>query len=415
MTHPGEYPVEATLLEAADAAALARDPAALSEAIRRIGQWLWDGGQDGFDEIHSRWLRVRRVFNQLDLSIWEGAPHGIEELAMLLARLSYYRQSDRSVDERAEVLERVRALLSPRHYLGRARVDLERAELASTRGTPEDVEQALLLCDDALACVEQLDDERERAHALMGRAHVLARGSRADEGLETAAEARAIYEKHAMTHSLANVTLFIAEVYVARDRIPEASVLSAEAIEGYRRVRDSIGEGNALMVRAHSWRARGKVPRALEDCDRAVVLFELARLRTSQGRSMLYRAGLHTAASRFAEAEQDLEAAVRYLRECPESYYLAAALLQLAAARRRRGDVEGMAGTLDEVETALAAIRRPGERMWALLEVCRICKEAPIPDRPRMRRCSAQALALARAARDAMGEQAALAFASFAG
>jgi tetratricopeptide (TPR) repeat protein len=309
----------------------------------------------------------------------------------------------------------VRELLAPRHYRARARVDLERAELISMRGGKEDIEQAIALCDDALACVEQLDDGIELGNAHFSRACVLARRDREKEAIAAAGEARALYERHGTAHAIGNVNLFLAEVHVNRGRVPEASVLSAEAIEVYRQTRDSVGEANALMVRAFTWRARGKLPKALDDCERAVVLYELARLRTLQGRAMLRCADLRTSASRFTEAAADLEAAVRYLRESPETYELAAALLKLADTRRLRGDLGATGALLDEAEAALAQIRRPAHRPWALIEVCRLGKELTIPDKPRIRRCAAAAVTLARALGDAASEAAALAHASFAG
>jgi hypothetical protein len=70
---------------------------------------------------------------------------------------------------------------------------------------------------------------------------------------------------------------------------------------------------------------------------------------------------------------------------------------------------------MDDAEAAMASIARDRERAWAFLEVCRIGKELPIPDRPRIRRCSAQALALARQLGSTELENGARSFAAFAG
>lgn len=408
-------PAAQELLLAAELATLVRDPEALGEAIARLAAWVVQGVEGHFDDVYARWLMVEGAFHDLDLSLWDGSPGGVEPLALGLAQVNYYRRTDLSVDERFALLTRVRSLLSPHHHLACARVDLERAALLSMAEETEAFGHALTLCDDALACIEQLDDVLARADALMKRAHVLAWGERIAEATAEAEKARQVYAAQDHTHSLANVCHFMAHVHLGRGRVPEAAILSSEAIEGYRRVHDSVGEANALQVRAHVWKARGKVAKALQDCDDAVRLYDRARLRTFQGQSLLLRARFHADGARYDEAQLDLEVAVRYLRRSPEGAVLAFALLRLADILRHRSDLDGAAKRLDQGEEALALVHRDPERARLLLEICRIGKEMPTPDKPRIRRCSAAALALARALGDAEAERWATSYASYAG
>jgi tetratricopeptide (TPR) repeat protein len=294
-------------------------------------------------------------------------------------------------------------------------VDLERAELLSMAEGAFDLDRALALCDDALACIEQIDDEFARAAAQMSRAFVLCRGDRFREATAAAEKARVVFAAHDNTHSLANVCRFMAEVHLACGRVPEASLLSAEAIEGYRRTQDSVSEAYTLRIRARTWKARGKVAKALADCDDSVRLYDRARMRTAQGKALLLRADFHAEGGVYDEAQLDLDAAVRYLRRSPEAGLRAFALLRLADVLRRRNDLDGAAQRLDQAEEVLALVPREAVRARLFLEVCRIGKELPTPDKPRIRRCSALALAIARALGDEEVEAAATSYASFAG
>jgi hypothetical protein len=89
--------------------------------------------------------------------------------------------------------------------------------------------------------------------------------------------------------------------------------------------------------------------------------------------------------------------------------------LRLASARLRRGDDAGAVAALDDAEAATPSVARDRERAWALVEICRKSKELPIPDKPRIRRCSAQAIALAHEIHNLDLEDAARALAAFAG
>jgi len=403
------------LLEAAARATEAADPGALADAIARLAGWMLEGAAALHDEGYARWLVIEPAFHALDLALWERSPVNVETLALALARVTFYRHTDLGREEVIALLARVRKLLSPRHHLACANVDLQRAELVSMRKRKEDLDHALTLCDDALASVEQLEDGTTRGDAWLTRAHVLARCSRVPEALADAEKARVIFAAHDQTQGLSNVRLFLAEMHLAGGRIPEAAILAGEAIEGFRQRRDSISEGNVLLLRAQTWKHRGKALRAFQDCEDAVRLYEVARARTSQGRALLLRAQFLSGAARYPEAQLDLETALRYLRESPEAFVFALALLRLAEVLCRRHDEEGAARRLDEAEAALGRLEHAPDQVVLLLEVCRVGKELPTPDKPRIRRCSAAALGLARALGDAEWEQAATAFAGFAG
>lgn len=407
-------PAAQDLLLAVELASLTRDPEALADALARIAAWVRQGVEGQWDDVYARWLMVKSAFRDLDLSIWEGTQSGVERLAEALAQVDYFQQTDLSLDERFALLSRVRALLSPRHHLACARVDLERAELLVMM-EDSDVERALVLCDDALACIEQVDDEVGRAQALLSRAFVLGIGARFREATADAEKARQIFAARNQMHSLAEVCRLMVKIHLASGRVPEASLLSSEAIEGYRRLQNSVGEADVLALRARTWKARGKVAKALQDCDDAVRLYDRARLRTWQGRALLLRAEFQADGARYDEAQLDLEAAVRYLRRSPEGGLLVFTLLKLADILRRRSDLDGAAQRLDQAEEALGPVRRDLERARLLLETCRISKEMPTPDKPRIRRCSAAALAIARALGEAELESAATSYASFAG
>ncbi len=411
---PPVHPVARELLDAAARATQDADPGALADAVARLVAWMLDG-PPGLDESYARWLVIEPALHALDLSLWERSPVNVETLAPALARVDYYRHTDLGIDERFALLTRVRKLLSPRHHLACAKVDLERAMLVSVNGAPEDLDRALALCDDALACVEQLDDGRTRADALLNRAHILSGRERIEEALAEAERARRLYAEQDLAQGLANVRLFFAEVHLSRDRIPEAAILAGEAIEGYRQTQDSMGEANALRVRARTWKARGKPLRAFQDCEDAVRLYERARARTSQGRALMMRARFLCDAARYPEAQLDLEAALRYLGESPEGPVVTLALLRLSDVLCRRHDEAGATTRLDEAEASLARVARARDRLWILLEVCRVAKELPTPDKPRIRRCSAAALGLAKDLGDKEREEAARGFAGFAG
>jgi tetratricopeptide (TPR) repeat protein len=307
-----------------------------------------------------------------------------------------------------------------------ARVDLERAELFVRRKDPADTAQALSLCDDALACIEQLDDPLARADALMTRADVLSNADRVREAIVEAEKARQIYEEREKTHSLSNVCRFMAEVHVHRARIPEAAMFAADAIKGYERVGDSVGKAGALRVRARTWQARGQRPRALQDCQEAVRLLDAACMRAAQGRVMLLLAELENDAGRFDEGQRALEAAVEYLRESPERVAFVLALLRLADTLRRRNAIEAAAARLDDAEACcgIAAtpaggadvhdVMRERDRLTLMLEICRIAKQMPTPDKPRIRRVSAAAIEVARALANADADASARAYAAYA-
>lgn len=412
----------AFLVAQVERAAALREPDTLANALEAAVTWMRQGIQSQFDEIYSRWLSIQPALRCVDLSIWESDRTGIDKVAIAFAYLDYYRQVDLSRDERYALLTKLRGLLSPRQYLACARVDLERAQLLSWREEKEALEQALSLCDDALACVEQLEDEDARADAITCRAHVLGNSQRHQEALVEAEKARTIYEKLDNTHSLANICMFVAEVNLMRTRVPEAAVASAEAITGYDRVGDSVGRANALAVRARCWKARGKRPNALRDCQEAVGLYDKGCLRTQQGRVMLFLAELELDSALHAEARRSLETAVEYLRESPERVMFVWALLRLGDFLNRHGQEITAAAKLDEAESFACAAAganidelRALPRLSLLLEICRIARDASPPDRPRLRRVSAEALALSQEIEAKEHEEAARAYAAYAG
>lgn len=393
----------ALLVAEAYRATRARDAGALANAVEDLVGWVQQGALGQFDDSYARWFSVQPVFNALDLSIWDIDATGIDKVGLALAYLDYFRQIDLSRDERLELLTRARGLLSPTHYLACARVDLERALLLSTRDDTGCLVEALYLCDEAIRCLEQLDDEVALAEAMYRKAFVLLSAERPVEASLEAEKAQRIFEERDMTQPVANVCLFLSMVNVMRGRIPEASVISAEAIAGFERVGDSVGRARALGVRAQCWMARGKRANALRDCKEAVGLFDKARMRAAQGGTLSFLANLELDQGHHAEARRSLEAAVEYLRESPERDSFVSALLKLADVLNRAGQISSTAATLDEVEghcsaqPGIEATRmQPQVRLRLLLEVCRIAKESCPPDKPRLRRVSAEAIRLAR-------------------
>ena len=416
------------LVAAVEAARVTRNGRQLAEAIAALVSWIRQGSRSRVDDVHGRWLASQSAFVDLDLSIWNEDKTGIDTLALALADLDYYRQVDLSVEARIDVLSQVRALLSPRHYLACARVDMERAELLSMRNDPAEVAAGLSLCDDALASIEQLGDPVELAHALLARARILFNSERVRESIVEAEKARQLYAERDATHSLAHISRFMAEVNVQRSRIPEAAVLAAEAIAGYERVGDSVGKALSLRVRARTWQKRGQRPKALQDCQEAVRLLDIACVKSAQGRVMLLMAELENDAGRFDEGQRALEAAVEYLRESPERVAFLFAVVRLADTLRRRNAVEAAAARLDEAEASCVGgetlprqsnggalgVMNDRDRLTLSLEICRIAKEMPTPEKPRIRRVSAVALEIARALANAEAESFARSFAAYA-
>ena len=402
----------------------ARDPGAAARAVDALVSWIYvSGSSTQRDEYCSRWLSVVPVFRRIDLSIWQEDRTGIDTLALALERIDFFRQVDLSLHERFQLLTRLRGLLPPTQHLACANVDLARAELLSRQEDPGSYarEDALAICDDALAAIEQVEDELSRASASFRRATVLVNLDRAKEALAEAEKARAVFVRLDHTFALANVDSLLAEIHLLRDRIPEAAVFSAEAIEGYQRVGDSIGKGSALRTRARTWKARGKRHLALQDCQQAIALLDVASMRTAQGRAMLFLADLESDAGRYDEARRNVETAVEYFRESPERAALVSALLKLAELWRKSGDADNTARFLDEAEAecgarAAADAAPPAPiRARLLLGICRIAKELPTPDKPRIRRASAEAMALAKELALEDVDQAARAYAAYAG
>jgi tetratricopeptide (TPR) repeat protein len=403
------------LLAAATAAAKARDPGALTDELTHLVDWMLHAGAVRMDEMYAAWLRIMPIFAELDLSIWEERPIQVEGLALALAKVDYHRQIDLSVEERIALLGRARRLLSPKHYLGLARVDLARASLLSMRGAEDDDEEALATCDDALACIEQLDDVGGRADALITRALVLSRLGRAREAAIEAERARVIYEEKGNSLSLAHASDLLASINIDLDRVPSAVPLLREAIELYERAHDSVGVAHALLVRATTWKARGNVPKALEDCTTAAARYDAARMRTWQGRALIQRAGYLAGVARYSEAQADLEAAMTYLASSPEISVLLRARLEVADVLRRRSAQDEAAARLDQAEAELQGLTRPRARLATMLRLLRIARELATPDKPRIRRCAAAALALAREIKDEKSEVAVREFLAFAG
>jgi tetratricopeptide (TPR) repeat protein len=404
---------------------VARDPRALADALSALVKWIRQGIAISHDEAHSRWLSAQSAFEGLDLSIWQEDRTGVDVLALALVELDFYRQVDLSVEQRLDLFSRIRALLSPSQHLVCARVDLERAALLSRTKDPTAVAEALTLCDDAFACVEQLDEPVSVADSLLMRAHVLSNCERERDAIADAERARKIFAEHDQTQSLANVCLFMAEVHLARSRVPEAVLQLAEAMAGYERAGDSVGKAFALKGRAETWRARGKRHLALRDCQEAVRLLDIGCMRTAQGKVMLLLSMLEGDTGHFEEARRALQTAVEYLRESPEPRMFTIALLRYADLLRRLQDVEGACAQLDEAERECALdprstrpeeqAMRPRVRLDLLLELCRIAKELPTPDKPRIRKVSAAALELARGLKLEEQETAARAYLSYAG
>ena len=106
-----------------------------------------------------------------------------------------------------------------------------------------------------------------------------------------------------------------------------------------------------------------------------------------------------------------------YLASSPEAGVFTHALLQLADVLRRRSATDEAAARLDQAEAALAQGSRPRARLTLLLQLLRIARELAIPDKPRIRRCAAEAisLSLARELKDDKNEVAARELLAFAG
>jgi tetratricopeptide (TPR) repeat protein len=403
------------LLAAARAAAIARSPAALTDELTHLVDWMSQSGEVCADLRYAAWLRIMPIFADLDLSIWEERPVQVEGLALALARVDYYRQIDLDVEERIALLDRVRRLLSPKSYRGLAQIDLARASLLAVRGVDDDVDEALAVCDDALAAIEQLDDVGSRGDALVTRALVLSRLDRPREAAVEAERARAIFHDLASPLRLAYACSLLAAIDIDLDRVPSAVPLLREALELYEQAQDSVGIGHVLRTRAITWKARGNVPKALDDCTRAAERYDAARMRTWQGHSLIQRAGYLAAVARYSEAQTDLEAALSYLAASPEVGVFTHALLQLADVLRRRSATDEAATRLDQAESALLRASRPRARLTLLLRLMRIARELSTPDKPRIRRCAGEALSLARELKDEKGEVAVREFLAFAG
>jgi tetratricopeptide (TPR) repeat protein len=403
------------LIAAARAAAIARDPAALTDELTHLVDWMVQAGEICADLRYAAWLRIMPIFADLDLSIWEERPVQVEGLALALARVDYYRQIDLDGEERIALLDRARRLLSPKSYLGLAQIDLARASLLAVRGVDDDVDEALAVCDDALAAIEQLDDVGSRGDALITRALVLSRLDRAREAAVEAERARVIFHDLASSQRLAYACLLLAAINIDLDRVPSAVPLLREALEIYERTQDSVGAGHVLRTRAITWKARGNVPKALDDCTSAAARYDAARMRTWQGRALIQRAGYLAAVARYSEAQTDLEGALSYLASSPEAGVFTHALLQLADVLRQRSATDEAAARLDQAEAALAHGSRPRARLGLLLRLLRIARELSTPDKPRIRRCAAEALSLARELSDDKNEVAVREFLAFAG
>lgn len=136
---------------------------------------------------------------------------------------------------------------------------------------------------------------------------------------------------------------------------------------------------------------------------------------------MIFLANLEADAGRYDDARSNLATAVEYLRESPERAQFVRALLQFADMLRRRSEVDAASSALDEAEVECSvdgrASRelRPAVRLRLLLEICQVAKEMPTPDKPRIRRASAEAITLARQLKLVELEQAARTFADYAG
>lgn len=404
-----------TLLAAVDAAVAARDPQVLAEELAHVVRWMSESGSSCVDDTYARWFEIRRVFQDLDLTIWEERPTHVEEIATVLTEVNYYRELDLAVEERLALMVRARRLLSVRHYLGLARIDIERAELLSRRSGEDDLDAALTLCDDALASAEQLENASVTAHALFARSMVLLCQKRFAEAIAGFEKTRVHYEQQGVWVRVAGSYRLEAAANIEWDRMANAVPLLRQALEISERVKDSVGIANTLLLRAVTWKARGSAPKALDDCSNAVGRFERARMRTRQGRAMLQRAGYLVDVARYEEAQHDLEEALRYLGESPEIDLFVVAVVRLADVLRRRSAVDAAAARLDQAEAAMDRISRPQVRLDMLLRVAWVARELPVPDKPRLRRCCTVAADLARELGDEIRGNSARQYLAYAG
>jgi tetratricopeptide (TPR) repeat protein len=392
------------------------EPGAIAATIVLVTAWVRAG--EDHNARHSRWLDVQGMFTQLDLSIWESDRTGIRTVALALADLDFYRQTDLSTEARFELLTRVRKMLPVTERLACARVDLTRAVLAAMSDSGEDPAWALTLCDDALGPAQQLASDLGPmlfANALFDRAQILGSLKRFDEAIAEVKRAEKIYDEHGDVHSLANVNSFLGEIWSVRHHWPNAQMFLNDAIAKYRETGDSVGEAQALISRARVWPPK-RAQRAILDCDEAVRLCDVARMRALQGEAMLIRAQVHERASSFIEATSDYYTAVQYLEASPDRYSYVLALLSLAAIHDRIGRADGEIRTcIERAEEAAKMIKSERIAAIAFLRICEILQEMSSPDKPGIARNASLARNLADSCGDLDLEATARMFLSYAG
>src|SRR5262249_50259092 len=145
-----------------------------------------------------------------------------------------YRQVDLSVEDRLDLLERVREIVPRSDHLAHAGL-ARRMAVILVRLEGREAEAAAL-SDDALAYAEPLTAGQgvtgalELANARLARADVLLNAGRPKEAFEGLADLALEYERLEHPHGVANARWIYAETVMALDRIVDASVASAEAV-----------------------------------------------------------------------------------------------------------------------------------------------------------------------------------------
>jgi tetratricopeptide (TPR) repeat protein len=399
------------LLDAARSALAARAPAELGKSLASLADYVLEITDTGYDRVHSRWSEVRAIFERVDVSIFTRGGPGTSQLAHAVAKANYFRQLDLSIEARLELLHQVRQLLAVSQYEAALAIDIERAELLAYCDDP----LALDLCKDALACADQIENQRTVAQAHLSSAHV-------QIGLDKKREARASidvaiqkYEALGSKHALANAFRLQAHISLALDDVVGASVFTGRAIELYKQTGDSVGEAHTLLTRAEVLIKRGRFDDAITHFDDAVRLYEVASLKTSQGDALRMRGFHYARTNRPREAVRDFEQARSFLVHSPDANIHARTMVLLGRARVSLGEPEAAIKCLDEIEELAAKIGRAKKRIDVLVDAARIAKSLPTPDRARMRRCCDVARVLAKNIGDKEREAAAKDLSAFAG
>lgn len=408
------------LLDAAHAALATGDPGPLGQSLSSLADYVLEVSDTGYDQIHARWAEVRSVFERLDFSegtrgatgalFTRGGP-GTAELAFAMAKTNYFRQLDSSIEARVGLLHAVRQLVSVTQYEAAMTLDMERAEMLVLCDDP----LALDLCADALACANQIENQSTVAQAHLSFAFVQVALERKREARSNIDAAIQKYETLGRKHSLATAFRIQADISLGLDDVVGASVFTQRAIALFKETGDSVGEAHALLTRAETLIRRGRFNEAVSHFDDAVRLYDVASLRTCQGDALRLR-GYHFArTNRPREAVRDFELARSFLAQSPDANVHARTLVLLARARLDSKETDAATGCLDEAEVLAKDIGRAKRRIDVLLDIARIAKALPTPDRARIQRCSGAAHTLAKNIGDKAREEEAKALGAFAG